>query len=303
MSLSSKTKPANPLDKFYTRPETAQSCLQHLWHVLPDLSADLFVEPSAGDGTFLDLLPEPRVGIDISPDAPGIIAADYLTWQPDQDARRIVFVGNPPFGKNASLAIRFFNRAAEYAEVIAMILPASLMKGSMQSRLDRRFHLVSEMPLHDELFRVGDHRHPVHTVFQVWQRRPTLRPKCVGQTKHQDFRFVAAASEADFAVRRIGGRAGAILPLPVGASTARGYSPNSNLFIKAVGSAPEIVEARFKRLDFSDCRRQVASNPSVSKREIVALYDAQLEIEALLSRQQATGRSMRCLDAVAESGT
>ncbi|MGR3270485.1 hypothetical protein [Thalassococcus profundi] len=273
------TPSATALDKFYTRAQTAGLCLAHMHEVLPDLEADLFVEPAAGDGAFYDALPRPRLGMDIAPDAPGIETRDFLSWTPDEGHQRIVVVGNPPFGQNAGLAIRFFNKAAEYAEVIAMILPASLMKSSMQGRLDAHFHLVSEMPLPGEAFRVENGLHRINAVFQVWRRGATPRAQSTVRTAHPDFSFVATPAEADFALRRVGGRAGVILPLP--APTDRGYSPASNYFVKAVEVDPEVLEARFARLDFSEVRDRVAANPSISKREIVTLYEAQLALETL----------------------
>ena len=70
------------LDQYYTRPETAARCLVHLDTVLPDLSADLYLEPSAGDGAFLSLMRAPRIGLDVAPAAVGIETADFLTWSP-----------------------------------------------------------------------------------------------------------------------------------------------------------------------------------------------------------------------------
>uniref|UniRef100_UPI000A876B61 hypothetical protein n=1 Tax=Escherichia coli TaxID=562 RepID=UPI000A876B61 len=66
------TSSTNSHDKFYTRPETAEFCLAHLRDALPNLAADLWVAPSAGDGVFLDRLPHPRIGLDVAPDHPGI---------------------------------------------------------------------------------------------------------------------------------------------------------------------------------------------------------------------------------------
>lgn len=279
MLQTTHTTPANPLDQFYTRPETAAACFALLQAAIPDLEADLYVEPAAGDGVFLDLLPEPRIGMDIAPAGPGIVADDFLAWTPDDPTGRIVVVGNPPFGPNASLAIQFFNTAARYSDVIAMILPASMRKETMQDRLDTRFHLVSEHPLPNEQFRVGDGLHKINAVFQVWRRGPVPRVKTCGRTTHADFDFVTTPGEADFAMRRVGGRAGTILPLP--ATTVHGYAAASNYFIKSNGINPAVLAKRFRALDFSEVRDCVVANPSVSKREIVTLYEAQVALEAI----------------------
>ena len=52
-------------DQFFTKKSVAKSCLLHLKQFIGD---DLFfVEPSAGSGNFLNLLPrDSRLGIDIA---------------------------------------------------------------------------------------------------------------------------------------------------------------------------------------------------------------------------------------------
>jgi hypothetical protein len=62
--------------------------------------------------------------------------------------KRINVIGNPPFGKNASKAVRFFNQAALFARIIAFIVPRSFEKESIINRLNQNFHLihVSQLP-------------------------------------------------------------------------------------------------------------------------------------------------------------
>lgn len=269
-------------DQFYTRGETAASCIAHLHAALSTFDPDFCLEPAAGDGAFLAQLPLPRLGLDVDPADPEVVMADFLTWMPDEPLGTIAVIGNPPFGRHAALAIRFFNHAAKFAGVIAMIMPASLSKGSMQNRLDARFRLISEMPLPAEPFRVpGGKLHRVNAVFQVWQRSETARPKAISTRTHADFTFVKTVQEADFVLRRVGARAGVILPVPGPGPVPRGYAPASNLFIKARGIDPAHLEARFRRLDTREVRRCTTAIPSVSKGEIVTLYDALLNLEAI----------------------
>lgn len=55
------------LDKFYTKPEIAFHCLEVLKSKVDFDSFELFLEPSAGNGSFLlQLPPEKRMGLDIS---------------------------------------------------------------------------------------------------------------------------------------------------------------------------------------------------------------------------------------------
>lgn len=217
-------------------------------------------------------MPAPRLGLDIAPDGPEIDTQDFLQWQPQAGAGRIVVIGNPPFGKNGAKAARFFNHAAGFAETIAFIMPASFMKPELQKRLDPQFHLISELPLIDEPFLFEDMPHNVSAVFQVWSRLAVKRAKPVKRaTTHPDFQFVKSLAEADFVMRRVGARAGAILSVPLDGNPARGVSAQSNLYVKAQGVDPDVLRQRFHALNHEDLRRQSIS-PSVSKSDLVALY-------------------------------
>ena len=66
------------LDQFFTKADIAKRCHDHF---MKTISADgarpsdyKFIEPSAGNGAFLDLLPaERRIGIDIMPQMPEVL--------------------------------------------------------------------------------------------------------------------------------------------------------------------------------------------------------------------------------------
>ena len=114
--------------------------------------------------------------------------------------------------------------------------------------------------------------HNVSAVFQVWSRQAVDRAKPVKRaTTHPDFQFVKSLADADFVMRRVGARAGAILPVPLDGKPTRGVSAQSNLYVKAQGIDPDVLRQRFHALDLEDLRRQSIS-PSVSKSDLVALY-------------------------------
>ena len=109
------------LDQFYTERETARRCWLELEQALDELGvkshAPFFVEPSAGDGAFYDLLPpDRRVGFDIEPRHPEVQEKDFLfyfDYRPPTGREHTVIVGNPPFGDRGRLAVQFFRQAAE----------------------------------------------------------------------------------------------------------------------------------------------------------------------------------------------
>lgn len=92
------------LDQFFTKKEVAKELYSNLIeHIkLDGISIDdcIFIEPSAGEGSFYDLLPNAaRIGIDILPMHEEVQAQDFLSWElpPVPEGKKIVFVGNPPF--------------------------------------------------------------------------------------------------------------------------------------------------------------------------------------------------------------
>lgn len=82
--------------------------------------------------------------MDILPTKSGILHQDFFTYEHSATTKKVIVIGNPPFGFKASLAVKFFNKAASFADYIAFILPASFMKDSVKNQLDLGFKLVFE---------------------------------------------------------------------------------------------------------------------------------------------------------------
>lgn len=247
------------LDQFYTCSRVALICYEWLWTYLYPIDY-LFVEPSAGTGAFSNLLPTGRRAYDIAPKGDGIKGMDFFdVVLPYRD--RIVVVGNPPFGKNASLAIRFFNHAARRAEVIAFIVPASFQKHSIQKRLHRNFHLRREWPIPAKAFLFDGVPKTVPAVFQIWEWSPEPRLVPVLPTTHDDFKLTTR-DRADFVLRRVGGHVGKI-------HWKFEQSENSNFFIKV--NEP-FVRAILEGIDFKPVAMRTAGTPSLAQTELVQLY-------------------------------
>ena len=292
MNSPSPSSTARLLDKYYTKPQAVAACLAHLEAALPDLKADLYVEPSAGAGAFLDQMREPRLGIDISPAANDIVKRDFLDWFPPSGACNVAVIGNPPFGKAGAKAVRFFNHAAKFADTIALIMPASFMKASKQQKLDRFFHLVSALPLPTASFLFEGRCHPVSTVFQIWCRKSHARAKTTKRAaEHTDFSFVRKLTDADFVMRRVGGHAGKIISVSTENEATLGFSPSSNLYIAARGIEPEVLEQRFRALHLDHIKRQGVAMPFISRSDLVAVYDKATMMESELSRSQENNSS------------
>ena len=103
-------------EQFFTSEKTAKFCYDIFTKKLKELGVDVrqytYIEPSAGKGSFYNLMPkERRIGIDIEPQTENIIKDNYLSWLPDNDDKFIV-LGNPPFCLRGNKALRFINHSS-----------------------------------------------------------------------------------------------------------------------------------------------------------------------------------------------
>jgi hypothetical protein len=149
INMSAKKVREEGLDKFYTVPSIVKECISNLELFYAWSFWDLVIEPSAGSGSFLVQIPTAKkIGLDISPEHKDIVEQDFLLYSPPRSVDKILFIGNPPFGRVCSLAIKFFNHAAERATVIAFIVPRTFRRVSIQNKLNSLFHLVfdNELP-------------------------------------------------------------------------------------------------------------------------------------------------------------
>lgn len=192
------------LDKFYTKPEIARQCVDRI-----ELQAyDLLIEPSAGNGSFSSLLPH-CLTFDIHPESSDILEQDWFDYLRLRDpARCVLVIGNPPFGQQNNLAIRFINHAAQFADTIAFILPLSFRKQSVQDRIDPHLHLSEEWILPKDAFLLEEESYSVPSVFQIWEWRSETRPAPQKFRTNPYFEYTRKPSEAELRIRRIGGRAG-----------------------------------------------------------------------------------------------
>jgi len=146
-------KPVSSLYKFYTKSATAQSCVSNFLSRVPIQKNDLIIEPSSGDGSFLKPLKSikcNKIFLDIAPENKQIKQANFLEWQPPKIKGKIHVIGNPPFGKQASLCQKFINHASKFADSISFILPASYNRASMTNKVPLNFQLTLSKDLETE---------------------------------------------------------------------------------------------------------------------------------------------------------
>lgn len=267
MSKQSKGLKRNTIDKYYTKESVAKECIELVKKYIPINNNDIIIEPSAGSGVFIPyikLLTNNWYFYDIEPEHPEIILQDYLlfTMKEIKSSQKIHVIGNPPFGRQSSIAIKFIKKSCEFANSISFILPKSFKKESLKRAFPLHFHLVYEIDIPFNSFLVNNSEHDVPCVFQVWQKRDTLRETVLKQDP-QGFEFVKKMDEPkpDISFRRVGVNAGKI-------DTDLEKSEQSHYFIRFTNNKPldENIQNILKiKYEFNN----TVGQKSISKQELI----------------------------------
>lgn len=272
------------LDQFYTNDFIAKECFDILMEHLRELNVncDIWLEPSAGKGSFYKLLPENKLGIDIEPKYQGIVQSDFFTYN-FEDLHNVITIGNPPFGKQCSTAIKFFNHSSKFSNVIAFIIPRTFKRISVQNQLSMEFHLIfsKDIPLTPCAFTP---KMNAKCCFQIWVKKPIKRQKIILPKTCQDFTFVKYGPKDnagqptvphidsyDFVIKSYGSNCGELLSK----KDTFNLRPKSWAWIKS-NIDIELLASRFKQLDYSisndSCRQS-----SIGHQELIQLYNTFIE--------------------------
>ena len=190
-------------DQFYTADSVAERCLLDLLSVLNSDSSGyslddiVFLEPSAGGGAFIRALE--KVGLrsyyacDIDPKHDKVEKHDFLNDDISDhlpEKRGLIVIGNPPVGKRARMAAAFINRAFNYTDTVAFVLPLQFQKYSAQNKIIGSARLVFDKNLAPDSFVFNGKAYTVRCCFQVWTTRKfgkDIRLRFSPITKHKDF--------------------------------------------------------------------------------------------------------------------
>ena len=221
----------NNKDKYYTKSHIVNSCLQAIKEKLSIQENDVIIEPSAGNGAFSAPLTDSynnMLAYDIDPDNDAIIQQDYLDFDASairEKYDKIHIIGNPPFGRQSSLARKFIKKSCDFCDTLSFILPKSFKKDSFQKTFPLRFHMIYQMDLPEQSFQVNGKDYDVPCVFQIWEKRETKR--AVKEILHPTYySFVKKDASPDLSIRRVGVYAGKI------SKNIANKSPQSHYFIK-----------------------------------------------------------------------
>ena len=175
-------------------------------------------------------------------------------------------IGNPPFGRQSSLAIKFIKKSCEFCDSLSFILPKSFKKDSLKKTFPLRFHLLLEVDLPEKSFLVAGVEHDVPCVFQIWQKRAHNR-SVIEAVKPLNFAFVKKNENPDISFRRVGVNAGAVT------TDIHEKSIQSHYFIKFQDDVfdADLLE-RLSKLTFKNSEDTVGPK-SISKQELIAEFN------------------------------
>ena len=205
----------NTIDKYYTKDSVVQLCLNEVKKYIQLNPDDLIIEPSAGNGSFIKgikSLTNNHKFYDLEPENCEIIKQDYLVYDYTdirQKYNNIHVIGNPPFGRQSSFAIKFIKKSCEFCNSVSFILPKSFKKDSLRKTFPMNFHLIFEIELPEKSFLVDGIEHNVPCIFQIWQKK-THNRSIIEKLEPNGFIFVDKMGNPDISFRRVGVNAGTI---------------------------------------------------------------------------------------------
>lgn len=205
-------------DQFYTTLKVAKKCINKIPNLL---NYSAIIEPSAGTGSFSKYLKKNVFPYDLDPKDKSIKKQDFLLLkQKKQWGNKILFIGNPPFGKRSTLAKQFIKKAIKLnATTIAFILPDTFNKSSNQkySIWPKEWSLIKTYKLPEKSFYiyVNNEKEFYHVpcTFFIWTKDVLLKSKYKNLRTYppkimpKEFIFLPRGSEeADFVINGNSGK-------------------------------------------------------------------------------------------------
>ena len=260
------------IDKYYTSHTTVNQCIHLIENLLDLQEDDLCIEPSAGNGSFINGIKSISKNFkfyDLEPEHDEIIKLDYLkyvyTTINKKQYNKVHIIGNPPFGRQSSLAIKFIKKSGEYCDSISFILPKSFKKDSLKKHFPLNFHLVHEYDLPKNSFMVDKKEYDVPCVFQIWIKKEINR---IVEAKliPNKYKFVKKEKEHDISFRRVGVNAGEI------DQETDNKSIQSHYFIKFDIKLTDYLFNKLAIIDYN-CKNNTCGPKSISKQELMKEFN------------------------------
>jgi hypothetical protein len=213
----SSNENAVSLNKFYTNKEAVKICYDALKKYLKINKKDLIIEPSAGAGSFINIikrLSNNYIFYDIKPEHIDVTKANFLNLynnftDSNNPGCNCHIIGNPPFGSKSSMAIKFIKHSANVlkAKSISFILPISFKKSSFKKSFPLNYHLIYDVRLPLNSFTYFGKNKEIKTIFQIWERKNHKRRK-PHKLLPAEWYFFSKKENSDISIRRVGSNAG-----------------------------------------------------------------------------------------------
>lgn len=258
-------------EQFYTPPQVAAGVVRQVLAAAPHLLGRVWLEPAGGTGSFVaaatDAGVQHIISFDIEPHHEQVRRGDFLVQR--LDLQGAVAVSNPPFGRNNALSIPFFNKCAEYCDYIAFIVPRSWRKWSVQNRLDRHFHLLSDVDLSINYVDLAGQdvyaKNNLRTCVQIWERRK--EPRGLIRVLDRDVIRKCRVGDADVALTIFGYGCGRVV------QKFPRRTVSTQMYLRLVH--PRALEA-LRSVDFSRFYNNVAYTEALALPEINFLLNEYL---------------------------
>ena len=202
------------IDKYCIKSSVVKQCITLIKKHIYISKTDLIIVPSAGDGSFIKSIKKLSSNYkfyDLEPEHEEIIKQDFLNMDymllKYQDVH---IIGKPPFGKQASTAIKFIKRCCLFSNSISFILPKNFKNSSMKNHFNKHYHLVCEIDLSENSFSVNNLKSNILCVFQIWKYKEEKRI----ETKKElpvNFKFVTKDNNPDISFCKVGVNAGSVM--------------------------------------------------------------------------------------------
>jgi len=260
------------IDKFYTSSTIVNKCMELIKEKINIEETDLCIEPSAGNGSFINSIKSLFNNYkfyDLEPENEEIIKKDYLEYDYNtinkKPNSKVHIIGNPPFGRQSSMAIKFIKKSCEYGDSVSFILPKSFKKDSLKKRWPLNFHLICEYDLPKNSFIVDKKEYDVPCVFQIWIKKDVDRilPKKLIPNK---YKFVKKTDRHDISFRRVGVNAGVI------DKETEKKSTQSHYFIKFDIELTDELFNKLKKINYN-CKNNTCGPKSISKQELIKEFN------------------------------
>lgn len=200
----------NEQGQYYTKSEVVKYLLNVTQTIIDFEQIETVCEPSAGTGEFYyELIKNFKVtALDTHPKFRECINQDFFIHENRYDA----IIGNPPFGKNSSLALKFLNKSLQLANVVCFILPKTFKKKQIQNKVDAFAHLIYEQNLSKNSFYLDKIKsYDVPCCWQIWVKTPVKRNTVIKSEKHNEFLELTDFENKDISIRRAGSKAGLLI--------------------------------------------------------------------------------------------